>query len=156
MGRGQAADTASLAAFAARGTPRASVLVVEDDPDLRSLIGRALARDAAHVVECSEATAVERWVERNQRGTHGCPVDLLVADIRLPGMNGLGLVRRLRAAGMRFPVILFSGCCDVDVRQEAARLDIAAFVEKPIDLDALRSLVRRVLDESRGLAPGAG
>jgi two-component system response regulator FixJ len=57
----------------------------------------------------------------------------ILTDVRMPQMTGLDLIRRLRAEGVRDPVIVMTGHADVPLAIEAMRLGVADFIEKPFD-----------------------
>jgi two-component system, LuxR family, response regulator FixJ len=70
----------------------------------------------------------------------------IISDIRMPGMNGIELVRKLRSAGFRSPVILITGHGDVALAVEAMKAGAADFIEKPFDDIALLDAIRAALD----------
>ena len=73
---------------------------------------------------------------------------MVLSDIRMPGMKGLVLLREIKA---RFPncvVFLMTGA-EGDLRMEAIRLGASAFIEKPLDIERLGSLLSRAIDQSR-------
>jgi two-component system, LuxR family, response regulator FixJ len=79
----------------------------------------------------------------------------IISDIRMPGMNGIELVRNLRSAGANCPVILITGHGDVALAVEAMKAGAADFIEKPFDDSALLEAIRSALD-SRVAAMGEG
>jgi two-component system, LuxR family, response regulator FixJ len=77
------------------------------------------------------------------------PIDALscvVSDIRMPGMNGIELVRELKRKGSMSPVILITGHGDVALAVEAMKAGAADFIEKPFDDAVLLGAIRSVLD----------
>jgi FixJ family two-component response regulator len=68
-----------------------------------------------------------------------------VLDVRMPAMNGLDLLRHLKASGSRIPVIMLTAHGDDDARQQSLEAGAAAFFEKPFESDALIDAIRRVL-----------
>lgn len=110
--------------------PLARVLVVEDEPLLAESIQSVLAWrrvDAMHCGTGEEALAVLNTET----------FDLLLLDIRLPGMSGLDLVTEVRAnpALRRVPVVFMTGDTNPANRKEAKRLGAADFLEKPLNMD---------------------
>jgi two-component system response regulator FixJ len=75
-------------------------------------------------------------------GATGC----VVSDIRMPGMNGIELVRKLKSSGSASPVILITGHGDVALAVEAMKAGAVDFIEKPFDDAALLSAIRAALD----------
>lgn len=68
--------------------------------------------------------------------------DCLVVDVDLPGMDGVALLQHLRARGLTLRTIVITGKPSTFVRQQALEAGAAAFLEKPVDGDALVALVR--------------
>jgi two-component system cell cycle sensor histidine kinase/response regulator CckA len=115
------------------------VLVADDDPDVRRLIGRLLAE------ECYEVVLARHGGEALEHAREGRPFNLLITDIRMPGIGGWELSRRLREQWPGLPVLYISGF-DVELTLGAA-LGTAngAFLRKPFDLDELSRQVARLL-----------
>jgi len=74
----------------------------------------------------------------------------VISDIRMPGMNGIELVRKLKVAGSSCPVILITGHGDVALAVEAMKAGAADFIEKPFDDAALLGAIRAALQPARG------
>jgi len=74
----------------------------------------------------------------------------VISDIRMPGMNGIELVRKLKGAGSSCPVILITGHGDVALAVEAMKAGAADFIEKPFDDAALLGAIRAALQPARG------
>jgi FixJ family two-component response regulator len=72
----------------------------------------------------------------------GLGIDCIVADVRMPGMSGLDLVRRLVEQGDDLPIILITGHGDVDMAVQAIKLGAFDFIEKPFDESRLLEAVR--------------
>lgn len=68
--------------------------------------------------------------------------DRLIIDVDLPGMNGVALLQRLRAQGLKVPAVIMTGKPSTFVRQQALAAGAMAFLEKPVDADQLIALVR--------------
>ena len=77
----------------------------------------------------------------------------VVSDIRMPGLNGIELVRKLKSQGASCPVILITGHGDVALAVEAMKAGAADFIEKPFDDDALLGAIRAALG-ARSASPG--
>jgi two-component system response regulator FixJ len=81
------------------------------------------------------------------------PVDnspeCIVSDIRMPGMNGIELVRRLKSDGVSCPVILITGHGDVALAVEAMKAGAVDFIEKPFDDAVLLGAIRSALEASQ-------
>jgi DNA-binding NtrC family response regulator len=116
----------------------ASILVVDDERVMRDALQQLLALDGYDVVVAGSGD--EALLSMPQRG-----VDLIVSDICMPGLDGLEVLERSRAANPRVGVILISGYATVDTAIEALRLGANDFLLKPFELDDLRRSVERVL-----------
>jgi two-component system response regulator AtoC len=74
---------------------------------------------------------------------------LVLSDLRMPGLDGLGFMRRLRALDPHVPVIVLTAFGTVEAAVEAMKLGAVDFIAKPFDVDALELLIQRSLEQSR-------
>jgi len=127
------------------------VLVAEDDPALRQLMVYLLAFEGYFVTEASDAQAMLDAV-RACDGNCELGFDLIVTDVRMPGLSGLDALARLRETGCQVPAIVVSALPGEMVRPEAEELN-ALFLPKPFALENLRRIANRVLQSNlnRGL-----
>jgi FixJ family two-component response regulator len=115
------------------------VVGVDDDVRIRESIAR-LAKSAGYAaIMFPSAEAV---LASGTLGGAGC----LISDVRMPGMDGLELQRRVRAENPGLPVILISGHMDEQVRERALREGAVAFLFKPFDGEELLRLIQRNVD----------
>ncbi|HUT76587.1 MAG TPA: response regulator, partial [Polyangia bacterium] len=117
---------------------RKRVLVVDDDADVRRLIGKVAALEDADAVLCDSAEEAMDLLERER-------FDLLVTDKNLPGINGLELARVARAMHRGMPVLLVTGYSSVESARQAAAQGIVDYIIKPVIVDELRASLRRAL-----------
>jgi two-component system response regulator FixJ len=115
------------------------VHVVDDDPAVRESL--AFLLDSADHAARTYASA-EELLAKIDSLEPGC----IVTDVRMPGMNGLELVRALKDRGAPHPVIVITGHADVPLAVEAMKAGVADFVEKPFDDDALLAAIEAALD----------
>ncbi len=114
------------------------ILFVDDDASLRTVVSIALAKDG-HRVDTAENGEVALAMFTQTK------YDLVIQDVRMPGMNGLELLRRLIAAGSGVPVVVMTAFSTWDVAVEAMRLGAFDFIRKPFDNNDLRLLARRAV-----------
>ena len=121
------------------------VLVVEDQKDLNEIISRKLTSDGYSVDSCFDGEEAEDFLR--------CAAyDAIIMDIMIPGKTGIGVLRDLRAAGDKTPVLLLTALGTVDDR--VAGLDSGAddYLVKPFDFDELLARVRAMIRRGSGIA----
>jgi len=118
------------------------VLVVDDDAGVRTVLMRILAGDGYHVTEASDAfQALDRLDTE--------PADALLLDIKMPGMDGLGLLDNLRQRGLDIPVVVLTGHGDQFTARECLEAGAAAYLTKPPDRADLLIAVRGAVAQGR-------
>jgi DNA-binding NtrC family response regulator len=118
---------------------RSKILVVDDERMIRWSIQQALSKDGLSVA------AVETGEEAVAQATDEMP-DLVLLDITLPGIDGIEVLRRLKAAEPSVTVVMVTAIEDVKVAVEAMRLGAYDYISKPFDLDRLKVIVHNALD----------
>jgi DNA-binding response OmpR family regulator len=136
------------AAPVARQSPR--LLLAEDDLQMRQLVAEALRKDGYDVVEAVDGMhvldQVSSWLL--DQTPKGPVINLIISDIRMPGLSGLSLVAGLRQAGWTTPIILMTAFGDSETHAAAKRLGATAVFDKPFDVDDLRTLVCNLVPPS--------
>ncbi|WP_067970206.1 response regulator transcription factor [Nocardiopsis trehalosi] len=128
-------------------TTPARVLVADDDRAIRDSLERALELEGYEVRTVADGVQAIAAV-------HADPVDLLVLDVMMPGVDGLGVCRVLRAEGDRTPIMMLTA--RVETPDRVAGLDAGAddYLPKPFELDELlarlRALLRRAAPAPEG------
>jgi two-component system response regulator FixJ len=112
--------------------------VVEDDQPMRDSLVELL--EEAGYKARAYATA-EELLARGDSAEPGC----VVSDMRMPGIDGLTLLRRLRSDGSRLPLILITGHGDIPLAVTAMKAGVVDFLEKPFEPDALLAAVAMAL-----------
>ena len=128
----------------ARRPPR--LLLGEDDPSLRQLLSSALGADGYEVIPASDGLELLANIESTLNVRHErADGFLVVADVHMPGLTGLDVLAILRCARRATPVILITGFGDAETHAEAVELGASAVLDKPFDLDTLRSAAHEAL-----------
>jgi DNA-binding NtrC family response regulator len=115
---------------------RPTLLIVDDDAPQRSLLDSFLkSQNFQTITVDSGEKALQILASR--------PVDMMISDVRMPGMSGLETLRRAREQHARLPVLLVTGYADVREAVGAMRDGAVNYLSKPIDLDELLASVQR-------------
>ena len=124
---------------------RKTILVVDDEPQIRSLVKTVLSRRRHRILEASDGVEALGIVGRPK-----VRIDLLLTDIVMPGMDGVELARRTASQSPTVQVLYMSGKCEAD----AVRLDMDergfGFVRKPFDIGELDAKVNQLLARAPG------
>jgi response regulator RpfG family c-di-GMP phosphodiesterase len=143
-----------------------SVVVVDDDESMRMYLSETLTSGGYGCRSFANGPAALGWLAAAEE-----PVDLLLSDINMPGMNGLDLLRTVKAVAPHLPFILISGLCDLPTAHGALRAGATDYLLKPVrpgDLLGLVSshvkvirsqkleAVKEALKHSLGRADGSG
>lgn len=121
---------------------RIDVVLIDDDPHLRQALSQTLDLAGLKVLAIEHAGGLQARIGRDWPG-------VVVSDIRMPGVDGLTLLRQLQAADPELPVLLITGHGDVPLAVEAMRAGAYDFLEKPFPSEALLDGVRRALSHRR-------
>ena len=120
----------------------ATILIVDDDPQLRHSFERILKEEehVVHTASSGEAGLAE--VERLRP-------DLVIMDVRLPGMDGLETFRAMRKIEARLPVIIMTAFGSTEIAIEATKIGAFDYILKPFDIPAVLELIDQALKASR-------
>lgn len=118
---------------------KATVLIVDDEPAILSFLEPSLS-DAGY--QTLTATNAIEALDLLSRRT----VDVALVDIKMPGISGLELLRRLKDSGVETPVLVMTAAAEESTAAKALELGAYAYIVKPISLDRLISLVNQVLE----------
>lgn len=116
------------------------IFIVDDDADVRDSLGFLLSCEglAAEAFESAENLLESRTLT---------PRDCVITDIHLPGMDGLALLRAIRAQKLTIPVIVMTGWPNSRIRERAIEMGATLFVEKPVKDTEILAAVRKCLSE---------
>jgi DNA-binding NtrC family response regulator len=126
------------------------LLIVDDDASVRASLRDALATPLIRVSEAANAREA-----LSRLGSD--PADIVLSDVRMPGVDGIELLRRLRVAAPAASVVLMTSCGDAaDLAEAAAAGGARACLNKPLDLIELRALMDRLVREQEQVRPQHG
>lgn len=114
------------------------ILVVDDEPPIRRFLRTALTAAAYRVEEAGDGESALDFLKSN-------PVDLVILDLGLPGMDGLEVVRRLRGQSGATPIIILSSRDDEAGKVAALDLGADDYVSKPFGMEELSARIRAAL-----------
>ena len=129
-------------------TAELTVYVIDDDEAVRDSM--AFLLETADLKVRTYESAETFLAERDR--APGC----IITDVRMPGINGLELARRIRDSGSNEPVIVITGHADLPLAIEAMRAGVIDFVEKPFDDEVLLGSISRVLGQAEGALSAEG
>jgi DNA-binding NtrC family response regulator len=124
----------------ARGAARATILVVEDDQAMRDMLREALEDDGYGVEAVGGGRA---GVERVQRGG----IDLVISDVKMPDLDGLDMLREIKAVSPSPHVITITAFGSIDTAIRAVKLGAFDYITKPFEIDQLILSVEKALAE---------
>lgn len=127
--------------------PRMQLLLVEDDPTMQATLQRTLERRGMQVTATGDGrAALARWAAE--------PPDAVVLDLTLPGLDGLQVLERARALGLRQPVLILTARGTVGDRVMGLNAGADDYLPKPFDLDELEARLRALVRRSSEANPG--
>jgi DNA-binding NtrC family response regulator len=124
------------------------VLVVDDDPTILESVADALAEDGITV------TVAEGGVRALAMLQHAAP-DVVLSDVRMPDIDGLALLREIKAKHPESDVVMMTAFDDMPTVVSSMRGGAVEFLVKPLDLTQLRTAIRRVFDDRRSRSRAA-
>lgn len=125
-----------------------TVYLIDDDEDVRRAVSFLLST-AGFAVRVYELAV--KFLERLEELPQGC----IVSDVRMPGMDGVELLHRLKKRGAVMPVVIMTGHGDVTLAVSAMKAGAVDFLEKPFDDNVLISAVRTALGRLRATGESA-
>ncbi len=132
-----------------------TILIVEDEAKMRRLLELNLGEDGFHTVSAGDA-------ESGLKLLHESDVDLVVTDLKLPGMNGLDFLHAIKGQNAALPVVVMTAFGSVETAVEAMKAGASDYVLKPFSLSEMRMVIHKELDvrklreENRSLREALG
>jgi DNA-binding NtrC family response regulator len=118
------------------------ILLIEDDASLAANLCDVLTEEGFKVIVCSRGDEGLR-----RAGKDECEV--VLTDLRLPGLGGLELVRQLHETQPRLPVVLMTAHGTIETAIEATKLGAYDYLQKPFEMPELLRVLQRAVDASR-------
>ena len=118
------------------------VWVIDDDQSIRWVLEKALQKAHMGVKSFSSASGILETLE------HGQP-DVLITDVRMPGMDGFELLNKIQHRYPELPVIIITAHSDLDSAVTAYQGGAFEYLPKPFDIDEAVELTRRAVDHGR-------
>src|SRR5687768_12758402 len=115
--------------------PRPLLLLADDDSQIRQLLSEVGEREKFDVLEAADGAAAIEMLQRRH-------IDLVLLDLHMPRVNGLDVLRAVRASGTSSQIALMSGDASVEDAVEAVKLGATEYFAKPLDLPRVRALMR--------------
>jgi len=132
-----------------------TILIVEDEPKMRRLLELNLGEDGFSTLAAGDAETGLKLLRENA-------VDLVVTDLKLPGMNGLEFLQAIKRQNATLPVVVMTAFGTVETAVEAMKAGASDYVLKPFSLSEMRMVIRKELDvhalreENRSLREALG
>jgi FixJ family two-component response regulator len=129
--------------FGNRKLSKPKIAIVDDDEMLREAMEFFIGSLG---YEPDPFASAESYLTSGRMAEAAC----LITDVRMPGMTGFELQKRLVAAGYRIPVIFITGLTEEPVRQAAIAAGAIAFLKKPLDLECLEQCLKQAIKGQAG------
>jgi FixJ family two-component response regulator len=118
------------------------LLLVDDEEDFRLAASKSLGRRGFIVTEAAngEAALMALSLERP---------DVIILDLKMPGIDGIDTLQKIREIDSTLPVIILTGHGDLEAAMAGIHLKVVDFIQKPVDMDQLGDRIRNLLEEGR-------
>jgi len=127
---------------------RKKVLVIDDQAGIRALMTEVFTALGIEVLEAKNGSEGLETMDRRQP-------DMILLDMKMPGLSGIETLRLIRAKNYAVPIILVTAYQENDIIVEAERLGVTARLVKPFDIEELKRIARLVINCDTFLVAGA-
>ena len=118
------------------------VLIVDDEEGIRDLLSRTLALENYDVQAVSDGISALHQLQET-----GEPFNLVIADLRMPGMDGLTLIREVKQINPQLPIIIITGFSSESSAIEAVNLGVAGYLTKPVGIPQVLAAAAKALGQ---------
>lgn len=115
-----------------------TILIVDDEKDFCTVLSDSLSQDRYRVVTAFNGKTALQLAKKEKP-------DLILLDIKMPGMDGIEVLKKIKKMWKEIAVIMFTAFGTLETAREAMKLGAYDYVTKPVDLFFLKSLVKEVL-----------
>jgi CheY-like chemotaxis protein len=116
---------------------RRVALLAEDDREMRLLLSLTFHRNGWNVIECMDGIELMARLAPLLEGENAAVCDLIITDIRMPGMTGMEVVEKLARIQGCPPVIMITAFGNAETHELARQLGVAAILDKPFEIEDL-------------------
>lgn len=121
--------------------PSRSILIVDDEEDIADLLVGIVEKHGHKAIACSNGKTALDILKKGG-------VDLLITDLKMPGMSGIELIEKARQANnTEVEIIVITGYGTMEIFLEAIRMGVSDFILKPIDMDQFVNSINRVMEK---------
>ena len=131
------------------GKNRKTILLADDEPEILKSIGEILERFGYNVIARPDGRAALSVIRE------GTPVDLVLVDYVMPGMDGLELLKSLKELAPDVPLVLFTGNSTIESYLKALGLGVHEYVNKPVTAQKLKRIVQAAIEKGPAGAPNS-
>lgn len=115
-----------------------TILVVDDDPMIRSLLNDFLSGLNFDVVEAEEGQAALDYFRKNR-------VDLVISDVKMPGMSGMILLKWIKSISPKTPFLIITGYQPTKAQEQAMATKADGYLIKPFELHRLKAIISQFI-----------
>ncbi len=123
----------------------ARVLIADDEASLRKVLSSALKREGYDIVAVKNGDEALEVLEASIQPDTGEPFSLVISDVRMPGLDGLTLLGRIKKRFKDLPVVLLTAHGTVDLAVQALKQGAFDFITKPYERDELLTIVKKAI-----------
>jgi len=127
-------------------TEQSNVWVVDDDKSIRWVLEKALGKENLSIVSFDSSEKLLARFEKEKP-------DVIISDIRMPGLDGISLMEQIKAKVPELPVIIMTAYSDLDRAVSAFQGGAFEYLSKPFDVDEVVSLVKRAIKQNETISP---